>query len=35
VEIQGPIPPNADLVFDVDLLAINGIKASGRYAGGN
>ena len=32
---QGPIPPNADLVFDVDLLAINGMKASGRFAGAN
>ena len=32
---QGPIPPNADLVFDVDLLAINGMKATGRFAGAN
>ena len=29
------IPPNAELVFDVDLLAINDVKASGRFAGAN
>jgi len=32
---QGQIPPYADLVFDVDLLAIDGVKAGGRFSGGN